>query len=65
MAKRDNRYEITNGTWHVIPVFDLREHEDSADCWCKPKQDDENLSLWIHNAMDEREYFERGERRPS
>jgi hypothetical protein len=65
MIKRDNRYEITKGTWHVIPVLDLRNHESSKDCWCKPQQDDENESLWIHNAMDEREYFERGERKPS
>jgi len=48
---------------HVIPVDDYREHECSTDCWCKPKEDEDVYDLWIHNALDQREFYERGERR--
>lgn len=48
---------------HVIPVGDLREHESRADCWCKPKQDEIEESVYIHYAMDGREQYETGERK--
>jgi hypothetical protein len=47
--------------WHVIPRDDLRDHEDSADCWCKPQEDDETPGLFIHNSLDGREKYETGE----
>ena len=47
---------------HVYPIADLREHEISADCWCKPEADEE---LIVHHALDGREAFETGERLPS
>lgn len=50
---------------HIIPVDDLREHVESAACWCRPRQDSECLDLFIHNSMDGREAFEMGERKPS
>lgn len=49
---------------HTIPVNDLREHETSRECWCRPKQDEDEPSLWIHNSMDRREEYEEG-RKPS
>jgi hypothetical protein len=45
---------------HVYPLKDLREHEMSPDCWCKPTQDEEFTEIWIHNSMDERESYEKG-----
>jgi hypothetical protein len=47
---------------HVIPQNDLREHEETPNCWCSPEVDG---MLVIHNALDGREAFETGERRPS
>lgn len=48
------------GEIHVMPVNDLREHEESANCWCRPRRDDEYPRVAIHNSMDQRETYERG-----
>jgi hypothetical protein len=45
---------------HVVPMHDLREHNASADCWCKPTQDDDWLNVWVHHSMDKREEYEQG-----
>lgn len=50
---------------HVIPLNDLMDHEDSITCWYKPRRDDDQPNVIIHNAMDGREAFETGERKPS
>ena len=47
---------------HVYPVNDLREHSLTSDCWCNAADDD---GLIVHNSLDRRELFERGERKPS
>ena len=47
---------------HVVPLNDLREHESSRSCWCRPRQDEECGHVWIHDSMDGREFYERGER---
>jgi hypothetical protein len=46
---------------HVLPVDDLREHS-MVDCWCRPFDDEGAI---IHNSLDHREFYERGERKPS
>ena len=46
---------------HVVPIDDLREHEISPCCWCCPEEDE--YGLVIHNALDKREAYERGELR--
>jgi hypothetical protein len=46
---------------HVVPVNDLREHS-LAGCWCCPADDD---GVVVHNSLDGREQFERGERKMS
>ncbi len=57
-----------DGKWlatakYVVPIGDLKWHQaDSKKCWCKPTADD---GLIIHNSMDGRELYERGERKPS
>lgn len=50
---------------HVIPLNDLRDHDCSRHCWCKPAEHDETLGLFIHNALDQRERYETGELKPS
>lgn len=47
---------------HVLPLNDLREHQEDVACWCKPKPDAEDERVIVHNAADGRESFERGER---
>jgi nicotinamide mononucleotide adenylyltransferase len=47
---------------HVIPVEDLREHDVSVKCWCKPTPDDEEPWVWVHHSMDKREEYEEGRR---
>lgn len=46
---------------HVYPVNDLREHS-AANCWCHPAEDG---GIVVHNSLDGRELYERGERKPS
>lgn len=47
--------------WHILPQNDLREHEDKLSCWCYPLLTSEGVI--IHNALDEREKYETGERK--
>lgn len=57
---------------HIIPINDLREHEESPNCWCKPKVIDDVgvgvddnpplVDIWVHNSMDRREEYEEGRR---
>lgn len=54
---------------HVLPLHDLREHEESRTCWCQPLvenvscTDDEHIgrtgALVVHQAADGRELVER------
>lgn len=43
---------------HVMPLGDLREHETSCNCWCRPSAEDDDLI--VHNSMDGREGIETG-----
>ena len=45
---------------HVIPEDDLRGHETTPECWCKPTQDDDEPNVWVHHSMDRREEYEEG-----
>jgi hypothetical protein len=58
--------DVGGSVYHVQPIDDLREHEDSAQCWCRPSvEEEEEGTLIVHNSMDGREAFESGERLPS
>lgn len=47
--------------WHVIPLNDLQEHEESEACWCRPDVDYVGVGTVVtHNAKDDRESYERG-----
>ncbi len=56
--------ENGNLVQHIVPTDDLYEHDLLPTCWCCP-QIDNIYFLAIHNSADEREKFERGERKPS
>jgi len=47
---------------HVLPNNDLKDHEETGLCWCKPTYED---GVYVHNSMDGREKFETGERKLS
>jgi hypothetical protein len=53
-------------TYHVVPTDDLRDHEVevAGQCWCDPQYDPE-YDVWLHFALDEREKYETGERKPN
>jgi hypothetical protein len=44
----------------VWPLNDLRPHVEGKNCWCAPFRED---GVLVHNSMDGRERYERGERR--
>jgi hypothetical protein len=46
-----------------MPVNDLRDHDDSDQCWCNPVRDEEEPRVVIHNSMDGRELIETGTRK--
>ena len=50
---------------HLVPINDLREHDLTITCWCRPTHDEEEPNVIVHNSMDGREAFETGERKPS
>jgi hypothetical protein len=49
---------------HIIPINDLRNHQEETTCECNPKVDfvDGEMMI-IHKSYDEREAFERFEER--
>lgn len=47
---------------HVLPLNDLRDHDETADCWCKPRRDEDEPRVVIHNSLDQRELHETGKR---
>lgn len=49
--------------YHVVSIGDLREHQSTETCWCKPKADEEEPNVIVHNALDQRESHEQGTRR--
>ena len=49
-----------------MPINDLKDHEESKDCWCSPEIDQYiGGDIVIHNSMDGREDYEAGARKPS
>ena len=46
--------------WHVLPINDLRKHDESKYCWCHPKSQRQPNGNWVivHNALDGRELKE-------
>jgi hypothetical protein len=43
----------------VYPIGDLRQHM-PVNCWCRPNEDG---GVIVHNSLDLRELYERGERK--
>lgn len=55
----------TDQETHVLPVDDLRPHDFTSQCWCRPVEVDDEPDVWAHNSLDGREDYESGERLPS
>lgn len=43
----------------VIPLDDMREHDEGSTCWCGPTDDD---GVMVHHSLDGREAYESGVR---
>ena len=45
---------------HILPVNDLKEHEELTTCECKPRIEilDNGEIMVVHNSYDGREYIE-------
>lgn len=56
--------DARDGRLHVVPQNDLREHvvDPVRVCWCDPTEHDDDVI--VHNSMDRRELYERGELKP-
>lgn len=54
----------TEDAAHVMPIRDLRSHCAEMTCWCCPQPDPVEEDVIVHNAMDRRELYERGELLP-
>lgn len=46
--------------WHILPINDLKEHQEESTCECEPKSEilDSGDILIIHNSYDGREIIE-------
>ncbi len=45
--------------WHVTPVDDIKQHEESTTCHCNPRVEHVNGNMVvIHNSFDGREGIE-------
>jgi hypothetical protein len=53
-------YGLGGDEFHVVPVDDLRKHEEQASCWCNPTEDPEQAWIHVHHALDGREEYENG-----
>lgn len=53
---------LVGGILQVAPLNDLRPHEPDERCWCRPTWDEGDFL--VHNALDARERWERGEVMP-
>lgn len=42
---------------HTVPEDDYRPHAHRHDCWCHPVEDDIRPDLYVHKALDNREWF--------
>lgn len=49
-------------SYHILPINDIKEHEESTICECEPKIEFiQGEMLIIHNAFDQREILEQVE----
>jgi len=59
-VRYEGKYIQIMSNWHLLPVNDLKEHEESTTCECEPKiefQENGDM-LIIHNSFDGREAIE-------
>jgi hypothetical protein len=60
MKTIEDRVSFRRGDIHVLPIHDLREHEDTRTCWCQPTLRQESGAMMvIHQSADGRELIEK------
>ena len=52
---------LITDTLNVIPLEDYRPHDNTEACWCTPRRDPDEPRVIVHNSLDGREQYERGE----
>lgn len=62
MESENPQWIVSDNPLEVMPIGDLREHNTGSECWCHPI---ESEGILLHNSMDQREFYERGERKPN
>lgn len=38
--------------YHVVPIEDIMEHDDSTECWCDPYWDQENYADYMEGKAN-------------
>jgi len=50
---------LASADFHIVPIMDLREHQPTRDCWCRPDcQREGRTVIVIHHSEDGRELVE-------
>lgn len=54
------KIKLPSEIYHILPVDDLKDHEDGLRCWCAPVVQvfPNGNTLITHNSADGREFFE-------
>lgn len=54
------KHVVYKMTYYVLPINDIKEHEEESTCSCNPKVEvlPNGDMLIIHNSFDGREYVE-------
>jgi hypothetical protein len=56
-------WEVLERPLEVVPMNDIRPHITGMTCWCRPEVDENHTT--VHNALDRRDQYMDGTRRPS
>lgn len=54
-------WKVENDHWvqvHCVPLGDYRQHEYNERCWCCPEEFGDEGSLFRHNALDNRTWYD-------
>lgn len=49
--------DISKKDIHVVPTNDIQVHVSKPTCWCEPRQNEEEPSVWVHRVFS-KEYPE-------
>jgi hypothetical protein len=61
MKKKATLFIEVGDDIHILPVGDLRNHDEARSCWCGPQIEQDDNGRWlvvVHHSMDGRELIE-------